>query len=153
MTIDELRQRIAEFLAAHDPATTERVEFLRARYNAGLAWLHFPERHGGLGLPQEWQVEVDHLFDDAGAPDNNPQANAVGLGMAGPMILAFGTEEQKRDFLRPLWTGEDIWCQLFSEPGAGSDLAAVSTRAVRDAWPGSPSWLPAPIRTCRNIGV
>ncbi|MFD6392095.1 acyl-CoA dehydrogenase family protein [Nocardia sp. NPDC060259] len=132
MTIDELRTRIGEFLAANDPATTERLEFLRARYDAGLAWVYFPEGHGGLGLPHAWQAEVDQAFEQAGAPDNNPMANVIGLGMAGPTILACGTEEQKKRFLRPLWTGEEIWCQLFSEPGAGSDLANVSTRAVRD---------------------
>jgi alkylation response protein AidB-like acyl-CoA dehydrogenase len=132
MTFDELRQLVERFLAAHDPATTDRLEFLRARYDAGLAWVHFPEGHGGLGLPQAWQPEVDDLFAAAGAPDNNPNANVIGLGMAAPTILAFGTEEQKRRFLRPLWTGEEIWCQLFSEPGAGSDLAALATRAVRD---------------------
>ncbi|GAA0946361.1 acyl-CoA dehydrogenase family protein [Pseudonocardia zijingensis] len=128
----ELRERVERFLAEHDPATTERLAFLRARYDAGLAWVHFPEGHGGLGLPQAWQLAVDEQFAAAGAPDNNPHSNVIGLGMAAPTILAFGTEEQKRRFLRPLWTGEEIWCQLFSEPGAGSDLAALATRAVRD---------------------
>ena len=132
MIVEELERRVEEFLTAHDPATTERLEFLRARYDAGLAWVHFPKGHGGLDLPQAWQVEVDLAFEQAGAPDNNPQANVIGLGMAAPTILAYGTEEQKQRFLRPLWTGEEIWCQLFSEPGAGSDLANVSTRAVRD---------------------
>jgi alkylation response protein AidB-like acyl-CoA dehydrogenase len=138
MSIDEaslrsgLRHRVVDFLAAHDPATTDRLEFLRARYDAGLAWVFFPEGHGGLGLPRVLQAEVDDLFAEAGAPDNNRRANGIGLGMAAPTILAFGTPEQKQRFLKPLWTGEEIWCQLFSEPGAGSDLAAVATRAVRD---------------------
>ncbi|WP_020495839.1 acyl-CoA dehydrogenase family protein [Sciscionella marina] len=132
MSIEELRARIEEFLATHDPARTERLAFLRARYDAGLAWIAFPEGHGGLGLPQVWQREAEELFAAAGAPDNEPERNGIGLGMAAPTILAFGTEEQKRRFLRPLWTGEEIWCQLFSEPGAGSDLAALATRAVRD---------------------
>ena len=132
MTPAELRGRVADFLAAHDPSTTERLAFLRARYDAGLAWVAFPEGHGGLGLPQALQPEVDRLFAEAGAPDNNPRANGIGLGMAAPTILTFGTDAQKQRFLKPLWTGEEIWCQLFSEPGAGSDLADVATRAVRD---------------------
>lgn len=53
-----------------------------------------------------------------GAPDNDPRRIGIGLGMAAPTILAYGTEEQKRRFLRPLWLGEEVWCQLFSEPGA-----------------------------------
>lgn len=129
---EDLRVRVAEFLEEHPPATTDRLEFLRARYDAGLAWVSFPPEHGGLGLPQALQGEVDRLFADAGSPDNRPRTNGIGLGMAAPTILAYGTEEQKRHFLRPLWTGEEIWCQLFSEPGAGSDLANVGTRAVRD---------------------
>ncbi|WP_344990954.1 acyl-CoA dehydrogenase family protein [Tsukamurella soli] len=128
----ELRSRVTAFLAAHDPATTDRLEWLRARYDAGLAWVRYPVGRGGLGLPQSLQPEVDRMLREAGAPDNNSAANGIGLGMAAPTILAFGTEEQKDRFLRPLWTGEEIWCQLFSEPGAGSDLAAVATKAVRD---------------------
>ena len=68
----------------------------------------------------------------AGAPVGGTRKNYIGMGMAAPTIAAFGTDEQKRKFLRPLFTGEQIYCQLFSEPGAGSDLAAAATRAVRD---------------------
>ncbi|MGW1682405.1 acyl-CoA dehydrogenase family protein [Saccharopolyspora sp. NPDC002376] len=134
MTVDaaELRGRVDEFLAAHDPQRTDRLEFLRARFDAGLAWVHFPAGLGGLGAARELQPAVDAAFAEAGAPDNHPEINGIGLGMAAPTILRFGTEEQHRRYLRPLWTGEETWCQLFSEPGAGSDLAALSTRAVRD---------------------
>ncbi|WP_254715286.1 acyl-CoA dehydrogenase family protein [Actinomadura sp. NAK00032] len=133
---DELGRQVGEFLAAHDPSATEPLEFLRARFDAGLAWVHYPEGLGGLGAPRHLQPAVDRAFAEAGAPTNHPERNGIGLGMAAPTILAFGTEEQKRRFLRPLWTGEELWCQLFSEPGAGSDLAALATRAVRDgdAW-------------------
>ncbi|MDO8309234.1 MAG: acyl-CoA dehydrogenase family protein [Actinomycetota bacterium] len=118
------------FLADWDPATT-RLESLRARYDAGLAWVSRPEGVGGLGASRDDQREVDGIFAAAGFPDNNAAANGIGLGMAAPTIFAVGTDEQKQRLLRPLWTGEEIWCQLFSEPGAGSDLANIATRATR----------------------
>ncbi|MBX6383151.1 MAG: acyl-CoA dehydrogenase family protein [Microbispora sp.] len=127
-------ERARAFLAEHDPAAMDRLEFLRARFDAGLAWVHFPEGLGGLGAPRELQAVVERELK--GTPDNRPGRIGIGLGMAAPTILAFGTEEQKKRFLRPLWTGEEVWCQLFSEPGAGSDLASLATRAVRegDEW-------------------
>ncbi|GAA3507753.1 acyl-CoA dehydrogenase [Actinomadura keratinilytica] len=129
---DDLRERVRSFLSDHDPSGMERLAFLRARFDAGLAWVHYPPGLGGLGAPRALQPVVDAEFAAAGAPRNDPERNGIGLGMAAPTILAYGTEEQKKRFLRPLWTGEEIWCQLFSEPGAGSDLAALGTRAVRD---------------------
>jgi alkylation response protein AidB-like acyl-CoA dehydrogenase len=131
-----LRARVAEFLAAHDHAAMQRLDFLRARFDAGLAWVHYPVGLGGLDAPRALQRVVDDAFADAGAPDNEPRRIGIGLGMAAPTILRHGTDEQRRRFLRPLWTGEEVWCQLFSEPGAGSDLAALGTRAVRqgDGW-------------------
>src|SRR5664279_1594018 len=128
---DELRALVRQFAADHDPAG-DRAEFLRARFDAGLAWVHFPVGLGGLGLARATQSVVDSELAAHGAPDNDPRRIGIGLGMAAPTILAHGTDEQRRRWLRPLWTGEQVWCQLFSEPGAGSDLAALGTRAVRD---------------------
>jgi alkylation response protein AidB-like acyl-CoA dehydrogenase len=128
----DLADRVERLLSAYPPATTDRRDFLHARFDAGLAWVHYPEGLGGLGLPRGFQQYVDQLLAEAGAPDNEPRRIGIGLGMAAPTILAFGTDEQRQRFLRPLWTGEEVWCQLFSEPGAGSDLAALATRAVRD---------------------
>ena len=128
---DELRALVRQFAADHDPAG-DRAEFLRARFDAGLAWVHFPVGLGGLGLARATQSVVDSELAAHGAPDNDPRRIGIGLGMAAPTILAHGTDEQRQRWLRPLWTGEQVWCQLFSEPGAGSDLAALGTRAVRD---------------------
>ncbi|WP_435202554.1 acyl-CoA dehydrogenase family protein [Janibacter sp. GS2] len=128
----ELAQRVRDLLASHDPTTTAPATFLGARFDAGLAWVHFPEGSGGLGLSRGRQLEVDALLAEAGAPEPDFGRNSIGLGMAAPTMLAFGSEEMQRRHLRPLFACTEIWCQLFSEPGAGSDLAGVATRAVRD---------------------
>ena len=120
-------------LDEHDPARTDPREFLGARFDAGLAWVHFPNGSGGLDLPRGLQSQVEAELAAAGAPPGGGGThNGIGMGMAAPTIAAFGTDEQQRKFLRPLFTGEHVYCQLFSEPGAGSDLAGVATRAVRD---------------------
>ena len=128
---EQLRARVDELLQHHDPATTPAAEFLGARFDAGLAWVWFPEGLGGLGLRQELQGVVERELRKAGAP-NEAERNVIGYGMAAPTLLTHGTEEQRRRHLRPLFTCEEIWCQLFSEPGSGSDVAGLATRAVRD---------------------
>ncbi|HEX6872362.1 MAG TPA: acyl-CoA dehydrogenase family protein [Micromonosporaceae bacterium] len=128
-----VRVALASLLREHDPAGTPRLDFLRARFDAGLAWVNYPVGLGGLGAPRAVQAIVDADLAAAGAPDNEPRRIGIGLGMAAPTILRHGTDEQRHRYLRPLWTGEEVWCQLFSEPGAGSDLAGLGTRAVRDA--------------------
>jgi alkylation response protein AidB-like acyl-CoA dehydrogenase len=127
-----LRAAVRAFCAEHDPAATPRAEFLSARFDAGLAAVHYPVGHGGLGLPRGLQSVAEEEFAKAGAvrPDNG--RNVIGLGMAAPTIIAFGSDEQQARWLKPLWLAEEIWCQLFSEPGAGSDLASLATRAVKD---------------------
>ncbi|MES4792418.1 MAG: acyl-CoA dehydrogenase [Chloroflexota bacterium] len=127
-----VRERVAALLAGFPPDRTPVREFLGARFDHGLAWVHFPEGHGGLGLTPDLQGVVEAELRRAGAPVPDFEANPIGLGMAAPTIAVHGTDEQKRRYLRPIFTGEEIWCQLFSEPGAGSDFASIATRAVRD---------------------
>ncbi|MDQ2754288.1 MAG: acyl-CoA dehydrogenase family protein [Actinomycetota bacterium] len=123
--------RVDQLLAHHPPRATDPEEFLGAQFDAGLAWVHFPESYGGLGVSRKLQPLVNDRLRVAGAP-NMGARNAIGYGMAAPTILAQGSEDQKQRYLRPLFTCRDIWCQLFSEPGAGSDVASLSARAVRD---------------------
>ena len=127
---------VAEALAAlvrdHDPATTEEMEFWGAQFDAGLAWVHFPPGRGGLGAPPSEQAGVDDALVAAGASRSNVSRNVIGHGMGAPTVLTHGTEEQQDRWLRPLFTAEEIWCQLFSEPAAGSAGAGLSTRAVAD---------------------
>jgi alkylation response protein AidB-like acyl-CoA dehydrogenase len=128
----DVQRRIDDLLAANPPGRTDRQAFLEAQFDAGLAWIAFPEGCGGLGLAPRLQRIVDTALAQAGAPAPDVARNIIGFGMAAPTIVAHGTPEQRARYLKPLFTGQEIWCQLFSEPGAGSDLAGLSTRAVRD---------------------
>jgi len=128
--LERVDAAIDELLADHDPATMSNIEFRGARYDAGLAWLHFPEGFGGMGLKPELNRHVEKRLRTAGAEPTDP--STFFMALAGPTIVTHGDDEQKTRFLRPMFTGEDKWCQLFSEPGAGSDFAGLATRAVRD---------------------
>jgi alkylation response protein AidB-like acyl-CoA dehydrogenase len=120
-----------ELLSSYPPSTTDPVIFLGAQFDAGLAWSHFPVGEGGLGATPAEHQQVLRRLAQAHAPSADGR-NVIGYGMVAPTLVTHGTTEQKRRFLRPLFTGEEIWCQLFSEPGAGSDFAALATRAQRD---------------------
>ncbi len=122
---------VARLLEAHPPASTPPTEFLGAQFDVGLAWVHFPVGHGGLGLNPKLQKLINERVFAAGGP-NPVGRNPIGHGMTGPTVAVWGSEEQKSRYLRPLFTGEEIWCQLFSEPGSGSDFAGLSSRGVRD---------------------
>lgn len=128
---DLVSRQLDELLSNHDPKTTKPVDFLRARFDAGLAWVWFPPGDGGLGVDRSLQLIVERTLADVRAP-NEAQRNPIGYGMGAPTIQTHGTPEQRKRYLRPLFSCEEIWCQLFSEPGAGSDVAGLATRAVRD---------------------
>ena len=122
---------IDQLLAEHPPSTTPPQVFLGAQYDLGLAWVQFPEGSGGLGLNPRLQKLINERVFAAGAP-NAFARNPIGYGMCGPTVAVWGSPEQKARYLRPLFTGEEIWCQLFSEPGSGSDFAGLSSKGVRD---------------------
>jgi alkylation response protein AidB-like acyl-CoA dehydrogenase len=126
-----VHEAVDAFLAAHDPKTMSARDFRGAQYDAGLAWVHFPVGYGGMAVRPALQREVERRVRAAGAQEHS-QGIFFGHYLAGPTIVTHGSDEVKRRFLRPLYTGEEVWCQLFSEPGAGSDLASLATRAVRD---------------------
>jgi alkylation response protein AidB-like acyl-CoA dehydrogenase len=100
----------------------------RKLYEAGYAGLTWPKEFGGAGAPYSFQAIFYEEMVAAQAP---PHIGVIGLGMAGPTIIAHGTDEQKARYLQPLLAADEIWCQGFSEPDAGSDLAAARTRAER----------------------
>jgi len=126
-----VRERCEAFLGQNDATGTDRTEILGRQFDAGLAFVHFPEGCGGLGVSPRLGRLVNDLLGAAGVP--RPAARTIiGHGMGAPTILAHGSDEQRRRHLRPLFTGEELWCQLFSEPSAGSDLSALATRAVRE---------------------
>jgi alkylation response protein AidB-like acyl-CoA dehydrogenase len=146
LSSDELRFRdeVRAWLGANVPrdwarkrAAEENLEaqfaYLRAWqrkvYDAGWAGIHWPKAYGGRGASFIEQVIFIEEMARAEAP---PMANVLGLGIIGPTIIAFGTEAQKKRYLANILSAEEIWCQGFSEPGAGSDLASLSTEAKLD---------------------
>jgi alkylation response protein AidB-like acyl-CoA dehydrogenase len=103
-------------------------EWSRKLFDAGYAGLTWPKEFGGSGAPYSLQAI---LYEELAAAQAPPPVGVIGLNMAGPTIIAHGTEEQKARYLQPLLAADEIWCQGFSEPDAGSDLAAARTRAER----------------------
>ena len=112
--------------------TDDIKEFWGKQFDLGLAWVQFPEGAGGLGLNPKYQLIITETLRNEGISQQNRLANILGIGMGAPTIVEYGTQEQIQTYLRPMFTTEEIWCQLFSEPGSGSDLASLSTKAVDD---------------------
>jgi alkylation response protein AidB-like acyl-CoA dehydrogenase len=128
--IRELTRRLVADVA---PGDVDQFTFRGEQFDRGLALVQFPEGLGGLGLEsRRLQTVVDEELRAAGVPYHDLSVNPIGIGMGAPVVLTYASDEQKKRLLRPMYTGEEIWCQLFSEPGAGSDVAGLSTRAVRD---------------------
>jgi len=127
-----IEERIEALFASHPPAETDERTFWGAQFDAGLAWVQFPEGLGGSGVSPRWQAVVDQRINDAGGSTRNRVNNVIGIGMGAATIVAHGSQEHQQLFLRPMFTTEEIWCQMFSEPGAGSDVAALATSAVRE---------------------
>jgi alkylation response protein AidB-like acyl-CoA dehydrogenase len=118
------RTRVRTWLEDNLPAEPG-PEWSRKIFDAGFAGLTWPEEYGGHGAPYSHQAIALEEFAKAGAPNH---MNVIALGMAGPTIMVHGSEEQKQRYLPTMLSAEEIWCQGFSEPDAGSDLSAVRTR-------------------------
>src|SRR6478672_8250851 len=99
-------------------------------FDAGIGWVSGPTEYGGQGLPNAYDRAYREIVGQYAIPSQSPFG--IGLGMVAPTILAHAIPEVREKYLRPLWRGEIVGCQLFSEPVAGSDLAGIQTRAVRD---------------------
>jgi alkylation response protein AidB-like acyl-CoA dehydrogenase len=133
ITEEDLRKRVRALLDEAHPDKVDQVTFRGKQYDHGLAWVHFPDGYGGLGISPGMQAVVhSELSKHAKTLYDDMMINAIGIGMGAPTVLTHGTEWMKKTLLRRIFTGEDIWCQLFSEPGAGSDVAGLATRAVKE---------------------
>ncbi|WP_433137472.1 acyl-CoA dehydrogenase family protein [Actinomadura nitritigenes] len=136
---EDYRARVRAWLAANAPGPVGGLppeeqlsaakRFQAALYEAGFAGITWPKEAGGQGLGT---AEQQIFAEEAAEYDLPTYPFIVNMGMCGPTLVDIGTAEQKSRYLRPLLSGEEIWCQLFSEPGAGSDVASLQTRAVRD---------------------
>lgn len=127
-----LAEALPQLAWPEPPGLEEKLPFWRQWQqmlcDADLAGLTWPREYGGQGLDERMRAIFGEECDLAGAPE---RLNIIGEDFCGPTIAHFGTDEQKARLLQPILTGAEIWCQLFSEPGAGSDLASLRTKAVK----------------------
>ncbi|GAA0912186.1 acyl-CoA dehydrogenase family protein [Nonomuraea longicatena] len=129
MNLAEYRRAAREWLADNVRDGEDPRVFMARLHDAGYSGITWPLQWGGQGLTQA----EERVFAEEAASCTLPTFMfSIGLGMCGPTLLDRGTDEQRARFVRPLLRGQEVWCQLFSEPGAGSDVAAVQTRAERD---------------------
>ncbi|MFN8105062.1 MAG: acyl-CoA dehydrogenase family protein [Acidimicrobiia bacterium] len=126
-----VQERVERLVSEFPPGATDATEFWSAQYDLGVAMVHFPEGRGGLGVSKRHQSIVNAALREVDAP-HVFATNPIGWGMGAPTVLTYGSEDQKDRYLRRIFNAEDIWCQLFSEPGAGSDVAGLATTAVLD---------------------
>ena len=128
----DLAKRTEELVEENRDILDDQFAFRGKQYDAGLAMVHFPEGYGGLGGNRGQQAVIDAVLRSHGVTYEDLRINPIGIGMGAPTVLAYGSEDLKEKHLRKIFTGEDVWCQLFSEPTHGSDVAGIPSRAIRD---------------------
>ena len=135
---DRFREALRAWLDEHPPpdvdvaASSEDAAILRSwqrtLYDDGWVGIHWPVQYGGRGASYSQVAIYNEELARAGAP---PLLGRAGVSLVGPTLMTHGTESQRQRWMRRILSGDDVWCQLFSEPDAGSDLAALATRAER----------------------
>ena len=128
---DDIRERTNAAIASVGIDASE-VDFRGALWDAGLAMVQFPEGKGGLGVSPKLQGVVDQTIREAGRTFSALSVNTIGIGMGLPTVLTYGSDAHHEKHLKRIFTGEDVWCQMFSEPSHGSDVAGLASKAVRD---------------------
>ena len=130
-----VKDRLKELISFREE-NQDIKDFWGKQFDLGLAWVHFPEGSGGLNVNPKFQLLVNETLRNEGISTSNRIANLLGIGMGAPTIKEYGTQEQIDKYLRPMFTADEIWCQLFSEPSAGSDVAGLRSKAVQkgDKW-------------------
>lgn len=128
----DLAKRAEELVEENRDILDDQFAFRSKQYDAGLAMVHFPEEYGGLDGNRGQQAVIDAVLRSHGVNYEDLRINPIGIGMGAPTVLAYGSDELKQKHIRKIFTGEDVWCQLFSEPTHGSDVAGIPSRAVRD---------------------
>jgi alkylation response protein AidB-like acyl-CoA dehydrogenase len=132
-TINEEQLReLTRQVIAEVGADADQVTLRSAQWDAGLAKVNYPVGKGGLDLEPQMQTVVEEELRAAGINFHFLAVNPIGIGMGLPTVLTYGSDEHHEKHLKKIFTGEDIWCQMFSEPGYGSDVAGLASRAVRD---------------------